>query len=263
MITLNTTIWEGDFDQILDEKSWFLNYKSNNVKEKTLIINNVRKESRDKLLSKIKNAQKNQNINIVYVDEYKEEAKRFFNLNIDESTPGYVYTIQYFVALLKCNQPYIFNVSSDCELFFKEEYLNDSIEALQSNQKAITTTLPWSEDIRVSINEQNQMYKYFGKPELELEKFYYSVGFSDQTFFGDVSKLRNVNYNTTHPNTEHFPAYGGNSFEKRLCSYFLNQHSYRLVYKKYHYIHHVPKTRNKLFRIIRKIKKILNIHSKK
>lgn len=253
MITLNTTIWEGDFDQVLDEKSWFLNYTSKYITEKTLIINNIKEESKERLLNKIKDAQKKQKINIIFVDEVKEEAKRFFNLNINESTLGYFYTIQYFVFILKCNQPYILNVSADCDLFFEEDYLKDSVEILKKDPRAITTTLPWSTNADVGQHEQNAMFEKFAKQEPELEKFHYSAGFSDQTFLADIEKLKHIDYTIIHPDARQFPAYGGDCFEKRLCSYFLREHTYRLIYKKYHYVHNMPPTHTNIFRKIKKL----------
>jgi len=259
MITLNTTIWEGDFDKVLDEKSWFLNYQNELVKEKTLIINNIKKESLDRLKEKIAKAQKRQKINIIYVNEVKEEAKRFFNLDINESTLGYYYTIQYFVSILKCNQPYIFNVSADCDVFLKDDFFTDSIDALLKDPRAIATTLSWKQNVNVGLHEQNEMFKKFGKTEPLLENFYYSAGFSDQIFLGDVKKLKKINYNIKNKDTDHFPKYGGECFEKRLCSYLLTEHSYRLVYKKYYYIHNMPKPIPIYKKLLNKIKKLLKI----
>lgn len=257
MITLNTTIWEEDFDQVLDEKSWFLNFQHPIVTEKTLVINNIENRSKSRLLEKIARATQNQKINIVFVDDAKKEAKKFFNLKIDESTLGYYYTIQYFVSILKCTQPYIFNVSADCDVYFEEDYLKDSIEVLRNNIKAITTTLPWSTDPFVGINEQDAMFKMFKEEKTTLDNFYYSCGFSDQVFIGDIGKLKNIDYTLIHPSATQFPAYGGDCFEKRLCSYFLREHAYRLIYKKYHYVHNIPKPKMIVERLLHKIRKYL------
>lgn len=232
MISLNTTIYEGNFDSVLDENSWFLNYKSDIVKEKVLLINNI--SSKDRLKEKLDKARECQVIDSIIIDDHKEEAKEFFKLDLNEQTLGYHYTIQYFVSFLKCKQPFIFNVSSDCILHFEDDYLHDSISELSKNENAITTTLPWSSTSNVGKEEQDRIgiLKYE-----ELEKFYYSPYFSDQVFVVDINKIKKANFNTNHPGTDFFPTYGGNCFEKRLCSYFFTEQKYRLIYKKYHYIH--------------------------
>jgi|GEM_PF-4714593 len=258
MITLNTTIWDGDFDQVLDEKSWFLNYQNDLVKEKLITVNNVKKENLARLQEKIKNAQTKHKIRVIFVDDVKEEAKKFFNLKIDESTLGYYYTIQYFVFILKCSEPYVFNVSADCDVFFENDYFVESIKALKADEKAVATTLSWNQDMNVGLHEQNEMFKKFGYKKPELENFYYSVGFSDQVFFADIAKLKNVDFNIQNKEASQFPKYGGECFEKRLCSYFLAHHSYRLIYKKYYYVHNIPKTPKLYKRIFNKMKKILS-----
>jgi len=256
MITLNTTIWDGDFDSVLDETSWFFCYQHPLVTEKMLTVNNIRPENKDRLLSKIKKIQEKHSVKIVWVDEKKEEAKKFFNIDINEKTLGYYYTIQYFVFILECKTPYIFNVSADCDVYFEDDFLKDSIEILEKDPYAITTTLPWSIDTSVGQHEENEMFRIIHKKMPLLEKFYYSIGFSDNTFIGNIEKLKKINYNLDHPLAQYFPLYGGNCFEKRVCSYFLHTESYRLIYKKYHYIHNTPTPPTLGQRIIRKIKKL-------
>ena len=64
MITLNTIIWEGNFDQVLDENSYFLNINSPLIKEKNLIVNNI--SSKDRFYNKLEAARKKHNINFLY-----------------------------------------------------------------------------------------------------------------------------------------------------------------------------------------------------
>ena len=235
MITLNTIIWEGNFDQVLDENSYFLNINSPLIKEKNLIVNNI--SSKDRFYNKLEAARKKHNINFYLVEENINEALSFFNIDINENTLGYYYTAPYFVAFLKSKEPYLLNISSDCVVSMEDDYLTDSIDELSKNEDAIATTLPWRANRDVGSPEQEKMFRIYGREFPLLEKFHYCSGFSDQVFLTELERMKKVDFNTSHDGTNHFPIYGGNSFEKRLCSYFLNNQKYRLVYKNHHYIH--------------------------
>lgn len=212
MITLTTIVYDGNIDRVLAPDSYFSTYKG----KKLLVVNNLTKEI-------------NTEFETLNVNDHKEEAKKFFKLDIGENTKGYWYTIPYFVMLLKI-KGHILNVSSDCKVSFEDDFIKDSIEELK-NPDVLSTTLEWLPDV--------------GKHEAvkESDKFYYSKGFSDQVFIADVDKLRNVDYNTTYDfdyyglgaNGEVF--HGGNSFEKRLATYMRKEGKFRGIYKKYNYTH--------------------------
>lgn len=204
MITLTTIAYEKNFEQILHPDSWFMKYNSPLVTNKLVVINNV--DSKDRLKELIKG------VNVLYVDQWKEEAKKFFNVPIYEHTLGYYYTIPYFVLLFRVSTPYVFNVSSDCIVDFKDDFLTDSIKELKKPD-VIATTLP--------ENDKTD---------------YYTKVFSDQVFFADVAKLRKADYNTTYGG-DFSPHYGGNSFERRLSCYMHNYERLRWIYKKYNYKH--------------------------
>jgi hypothetical protein len=183
---------------------------------------------------KIKNIK---DVNFIYVNDFKEEAKQKFNININESTLGYYYTIQYFVSLLKTNQPFLFNVSSDCDVFFEDDYFIESIKVMKENSRIVASTLPWYQTGNAGEHEQERTIKMFNEKFEDFDKFHYSYFFSDQVFLADVEKMKKINFNTNHPESDFFPAYGGNCFEKRICSYFLTEKKFRIIYKKHHYIH--------------------------
>jgi len=235
MISLATTVYDKNLDFVLSNDSWFLNYENELIKEKILVVNNI--SNKDVFLEKIQKNEKAKLLNVVFVDLFKEEAKKFFNININESTLGYFYTIQYFVLLLKCNNPFLFNVSTDCTLNFEKDFLYDSIDELKKNERAIATTIPWCTNVNCGLGEEERTFKMIEEEEKHLDKFYYSVFFSDQVFLSDVEKMKKINFNTNHPLSNFFPIYGGNCFEKRVCSHFLTEKNFRLVYKKHNYIH--------------------------
>jgi hypothetical protein len=233
VIELFITVFDGNYRKVLSDKSWFLSYRNTLICKKTILVNDL--SDLEDFGHRLRIAlEKYPEIEIKYVEHYREQTKSKFNLDINHNTVGYYYTIQYFVALLLCQQPFLFNVSSDCEMFFESDFLSNSIEELGKDSKMLTTTLPWSKNLNVGLHEQNLD---FPNQRLNGNSFYHSYGFSDQVFIGDVKKLKNLDFNVKRPGTEHFPAYGGESFEKRVAMSHRANQAYRGVYKKYYYLH--------------------------
>lgn len=222
MITLSTIVWEGNFRQVLNPSSYFMQYEG----EKVLVVNNVLSEI--ELIGLLLGTE----FQVLSVKQYAEEAKKFFKLEIDESTKGYWYTIPFFVLLLKCKTKYLLNVSDDCEVNFEKDFIENSKKELK-NPEVITTTLEWGEGV--------------GKHESVKESgnFYYSKGFSDQVFFTEVKILQNIDYNINDDWDYYGMAaqgsgavyHGGNSFERRLATFMKHNNKFRAIYKKYNYKH--------------------------
>lgn len=238
MIELFITVFDGNYKNVLDEdNSWFLLYKSSFISKKTILVNDISDIDKfNKILNPI--LKKHNDISVKYVHEFSAKAKIKFKLNINEQTKGYYYAIQYFVAILLCEHPYLFNVSSDCKLFFEEDFLLDSISELKRNKDMITTTLPWSNKINVGLHEQNAFFKDSDIVS-EQNKFYYSYGFSDQVFFADTEKLRKIDFNIQSLKANYYPTYGGECFEKRMAMYHMSEYKFRGIYNKYYYLHDV------------------------
>ena len=72
MITLNTIIYEDNFNEILSEDSWFFKFNSKYISQKCLTINNI--TSVDIFLEKINNLKSKFNFKLLYVDEHKNES---------------------------------------------------------------------------------------------------------------------------------------------------------------------------------------------
>ena len=118
MITLNTIIYEGNFDKFLNKDCWFFTFSSKHITKKLITVNNL--SSTEHFLTKVNELKKTYDFDIVYVSEHKDFANKIYNLNIDENTLGYYYTMPYFVAINNITTEYILNVASDCI----SDYLN-------------------------------------------------------------------------------------------------------------------------------------------
>lgn len=232
MITLNTIIYEGNFAEVLNLNSWFNTYQNSLITEKILIVNNITSVDHFNELKNLLPA----SIKLYDAMEYLNLINIKYNINLSPDQLGFYYTLPYFVALYNAKNPYLFNVSSDCKINCEDDFFIDSIFYLITNNNATSTTLPWRKYTNVNTEEQNTAFNYLGQLPA-IEDFTYSIGFTDQVFLADVKKFNNIDYNTTHEGSSFYPLYGGNCFEKRVCSYHLNNNNYRLVYKKYYFIH--------------------------
>jgi hypothetical protein len=227
MITLNTILYEGNFDEFLVEDCWFFTFKSKFITKKLLTINNL--TSTDRFNGKIEVLRKLYHFDIIFVEDSVEEVKEFFEINIDNGSIGYYYTIPYFVAIFNIKTDYILNIASDCmhDIKVSDKFLEDSLKELVDNPLCSTTMVSWVKDNMVLGNgktvgqhEYDCLVKDFNDIG-EMENFIYMSGFTDQFFLGKISKLREVNYNLDlkYSDTYHGPSYGGNCFEKRMVGH--------------------------------------------
>lgn len=211
MISMTMIVWEKNYEKVLTHH-WFLEYKSPLVKEKILLINNVDN------IERLQELAKGKDLRLVYIKDRWKTAVKFFNLNMDEKTKGYYYTIPYFVALLCAKQPYLFNVADDLEVKFSDDFLKDSIKELDNND-VLSTTVQFGEDELHSRIEK----------KWESDKFYHANSMTDCLFIGKVDTLKNLDYNE-YAEVD-YPLYSGNSFDKRIRMYMINHNKFRGIYK--------------------------------
>jgi hypothetical protein len=243
MITLNTILYEGNFNKFLNDDCWFFKFKSKFITKKLLTINNL--ISTDKFLSKVNVLKEKYEFDIIYVSEQKDFINKIYNLNIDENTTGYYYTIPYFVAIDNITTEYILNIASDSmdDILITNDFLFDSLHHLKTNQKCSTCMISWVKNNKIMPNgltvgqhEENETSKDTG-----TRTFNYSFGFTDQFFIGRIDKLKAIDYNIPElisGKIYHGPEYGGNSFEKRMVGHQITNNVYNCIYKgNDYYIH--------------------------
>jgi len=184
MITLSTVLYEKNFLNFFNESTWFWNFEHEFITEKLIVINNL--VSKDLFSEISKNWSKKYNYRVCFVEEYENLAKEKFNLNFDKTNVGYVYSIPYYVMIVNTKTEYVLNVATDCmnDIFIEDEFLYQSINELNTNDKCLMTTISWVKPTQ----EDNETY--CGKHEMDSYKlfnyktdyFYPSYGFSDQFF---------------------------------------------------------------------------------
>ena len=187
----------------------------NNVDNLSLVCSNA-----DKLISK--------NIidEYIIVDQYAEEALKFFEIDIDSFNGGYYYSISELVSIYLDKSDYLVHFSSDSDMVTKYDWISDSIKLMRENNKIAVTNPKWN------IN-WNYIDSYF-----EDNLFYYQNGtFSDQCYMIKLEEFKNKIYNEYHISSNAYPPYGGELFEKRVNSYLMNNERIRATSKNAVYDH--------------------------
>jgi uncharacterized membrane protein len=245
MITLNTIIYDGNYQDIIGDNSWFINFKSDLVTQKKITINNLSKENRYKLESAL--------TNITFIDVNEKEVNKvnnIYKLGINSNSIGYYYTIPYFVALNNIKTKFILNVATDCmqDINIDDKFLKASVLELENNNKCSTTMVSWVKNNKVMSNgrtigthERLETFNTLNVENIENKNFDQTFNFTDQFFMGSVYKLKNINYNIPETESNKIykgPNYGGNSFEKRMVGHQVNNNVHNYIFKeKNYYIH--------------------------
>lgn len=245
MITLNTIAYEGNFNQILDENSWFIRYESKYITKKLITVNNLSSVDRFKELLK-----QFPQVDVVYVSDHKDNVIEKYKLNINESSVGYNYTIPYFVAMEGITTKYMLNIASDCmiDIVITDDFFEDSIFELETNPHCSTTTIAWIKDNvilgdgrKVAETEEIDTRGILGVSNNRSEKFNCRACFTDQFYLGSIDKLRNIDYSIdiAHANMiYHGPIYCGTCFERRMVANHVKNHVYNCVHKNNNYYIH-------------------------
>jgi hypothetical protein len=242
MITLNTILYEGNFDKFLSKDSWFFNFNSKYITKKMLTINNI--TSTEKFINKVNDLKELFDFHIVYVEDYKDIVNKKYDLNIDKSTIGYYYTIPYFVAIENVNTQFLLNIASDCmeDINISDDFFKNGIKEINTNPLCSSVMVSWVKNNKIMVNgltvgqhEENETANHTGS-----KKFNYTKGFTDQFFLASVEKLKKINYNIdiSFSNTYNGPSYGGNCFEKRIVGYQNYNKIYNCISKSSEYYIH-------------------------
>ena len=245
MITLNTIIYDGNYETILAENSWFRTFESKYVSNKSVTINNLSSENRLKLEAGLTDVQ--------FIDVNTDEvdkAKHVFKLKVNPSTVGYYYTIPYFVALNNIKTKFILNIATDCmnDIRITDEFFTQAISELENNEFCSTTMIAWVKDNKVMNNgvtigrhENFETFKKLNEKYKESKNFNYSFGFTDQFFMGSIEYLKQIDFNIPESESNRIyngPSYGGNSFEKRMVGHQVLNKQFNCIHRgNSYYIH--------------------------
>jgi hypothetical protein len=252
MITLTTTLYDGNYEQFLTEEysNWFHTFTNKQITKKTLIVNNLSNKDRFYFLLDKIHRKYSVKYDLIFVEEYAKDAINHFKLDINESSLGYYYSIQYFVALLKVNTPYILNVSTDCmvDINVNDIFFEKSINLFENTEYPISF-IPWSKHWKTygypeglgelgksvsCVAEWEQIHAVKFPNKEFLKDFWCGHVVTDQVFFADVNKLKIVDFNPSKGSCyihSRSPYAGDDAFEVKMSDYLFYNHIYKAVLK--------------------------------
>lgn len=240
-ITFETKCWEGDWEFILKTNYLQRMISRNQVEftQRILFINNVNNLAEVKRYADIKVEQRI--IDKYYiVADYEDKVLEFFGLSKDSFKGGYYYSIAELTSIYLCQTEFLLHYSGDAILADDGNWINEAIKILDSNSQIKVANPCWNNKYGEAKKEAFD----------EVGSFYTGFGFSDQAYLIRTSDFRQRIYTETNTQSERYPKYGGELFEKRVDAWMRNNNFYRITHKHISYIHqNFPK--NKLLRILR------------
>lgn len=229
MVTFETKVWENDWRYILEGN--YLNEMINRChfpfKKRVLFINNVN----DKSLVEKRAAQKvAQNVIDAYyfVDDYADAALKHFNITKASFKGGYYYSIAELISIYLCDTEYLLHFSGDSYLAKNDcNWIKNAITTFKANKDIVIANACWN------FNFEEAKQEAFD----DIKDFYVSYGCSDQCYLIKTDIFKRPIYNETHSDSERYPKYGGELFEKRVDSFLRNHKLKRITSKTDSYIH--------------------------
>ena len=229
MVTFETKVYEKDWKYILkgDYLDNMIERCNYNFSEKILFINNVKDKNRVTKYAEKK--LKNGIIDSFYfVDEYSDIVLKHFDITKDSFKGGYYYSISELVSIYLCKTKYLLHFSSDSYIEnSKLNWIDKAIKLFEKRNDIIVANPTWNFKYNEVRNESVS----------EISEFYLSFGFSDQCYLIKTEIFKNKIYNEKNIDSERYPKYGGELFEKRVDSFMRNNNLYRITSKEISYIH--------------------------
>jgi len=163
----------------------------------------------------------------VLVDDYADEALAFFGLNRESFKGGYYYSVQELVGIYRCKSEYLLHFSGDSVLDGAFSWIDSTIDRMNEDRRIKIATCLWNHKTQEADQESSE----------QDGDYWLGYGFSDQCYLARTADLRLQIYHETHPDSERFPVYGGELFEKRVDAWLRNNEYLRCVYKHGSYLH--------------------------
>ncbi|NEZ45389.1 hypothetical protein [Paenibacillus alvei] len=227
-VTFETKCYEKDWKYLLqtDRLQKAVSYHQYPFSEIILYINNVNNVQEvtffaDKLV------EQGVLTSYVVVDQFADEALKFFKIDKSSFLGGYYYSIAELVSIYRCRTPYLLHFSGDSILESPFSWINEAIARMELDRSIKVANPVW--------NRRYDEARFEAESEDEL--FYIGYGFSDQCYLVNAKDFKFASYHEIHPASQRYPVYGGELFEKRVDAWMRNKGFKRLTYKYGSYIH--------------------------
>jgi hypothetical protein len=234
-VTLQTNCWERDWREVLATDRLRIMGERNDFPfaRKTLLINS--KDHLSQIIPLARSAVgKGWITDFTVVEEHADDALRFFGLTRAELGRAYGYSISEWVGIYLCDSDYLLYYMGDCLPARRQAWIPAALGVFAARPEVRVANLLWNgktDEARAESSDQT-------------EDFFLGCGFSDQCYLVRAADFRQRIYGYSHPASARYPAYAGESFEKRIDSW-MHCHSFlRATYKHASYEHrHVPPPR--------------------
>jgi len=228
-VTFEIKVYENDWEYLLigDYLDKMISRCNYNFKKKILFINNVN-DRREVIKYAVKKIEEGVLDGYYMVEDFSNEALNYFDIEKESFEGGYYYSISELVSIYLCDTDYLLHFSSDS--YLEESQINWIDKAIGIFQER--------DDIIVANPMWDFAYEEAEKESLsETDDFYLGYGFSDQCYLIRMDVFKENIYNEKHLDSERYPKYGGELFEKRVDSYMRNHKKLRITSKEISYIH--------------------------
>jgi hypothetical protein len=228
-VTFETKCWERDWKILIatDRLRRMIDACNYGFLEKILYINNVQNRSvvckhADKLVQ--------QGVITRYccVEDFAEEALSHFHIDKASFQGGYYYSIQELVGIYLCTTDYLLHFSGDSVIQNNASWIDGGIARMESNGAIKVANPNWKQTLDEVMAESKG----------EDNEFIQGFGFSDQCYLIRATDFKRAIYNERHSDSERYPRYGGELFEKRVDAFMRNHNYLRITSKKACYRHH-------------------------
>ena len=222
-ICFQTSCYQKSYRHLLDGQlyKYLALFPNTPFKEKQLIVNN--------LIDSVDFSKVFKNFNVYYSDNNIDNILHNFGINLNSYTKDNLYySIQHFVGIFNTTCDYIFHVSEDCNIDnLDDKFIEECIHVLDENSQYICASPNWIDCLNLGGKQEAQK---------EINNFYVCKGFTDQVYIIKAKEFKQKIYNFIHNDSNRYPDYGGQAFEKRINSWMQCCNLYRIVHNKYYYL---------------------------
>lgn len=227
-VTFETKCWEGDWRYLLKRGGLerLIASEPFPFAHRVLYINNVERPAQ--VLTDA-NRLVNHGIidEVVLASDYADAALRRFGLSRDGLGRGYVYSICELVGVHLARTPYLVHFAGDCLMADRGSWIEQGIALLTERPEVAVVNPVW-----------NRRYGEVQDGATATdEHWWYGDGFSDQCYLVRPADFDQPIYGFTHPDSDRYPEYGGELFEKRVDSWMRHTGRIRAFHQTSSYSH--------------------------
>ena len=226
-VTVETKVWEADWQRLIRGRQVDRIFDLNACDAKTrLLINNV---ASPQIVSEEAQRLVHEGVlgEVTVVREHLDDALLHYDLDAAQLGAGLPYSSAELVGVLTCHTEFLCHFAGDCVMGHVSDWIVRGIELLESNPQIAVVNPLWNGEYQQAVNESTEM----------VGPYCIGFGFSDQCYLVRTEDFRNANLTRLHVESERYPAYGGNLFEKRVDSWMRYENRLRATDTRATYLH--------------------------